>query len=125
MQQWWGPKVFTNPLCEIDARPGGAILIHMQAPDGTVYPEKGVFHEVTPPERIVFTSRAFEDEQGVAQLEVLFTLNFKDMGSQTMLTLHGKVVRAAPHTLAALSMMEAGWLESFEKLDSTLAAVVK
>ena len=95
----------------------------MQAPDGTIYPEKGVFHEVTPPERIVFTSSAFEDEQGVAQLEVLFTLTFQEMGSQTMLTLHGKVVRAAPHTMAALSMMESGWLESFDKLDETLAAV--
>mgnify|MGYP003383441689 CR=1 FL=1 len=123
LQQWWGPKVFTNPVCEVDARPGGALLIHMQAPDGTIYPEKGIFHEVTPPERIVFTSCAFEDEQGVAQLEVLFTLTFQDMGSQTMLTLQGKVVRAAPHTMAALSMMESGWLESFDKLDETLATV--
>jgi uncharacterized protein YndB with AHSA1/START domain len=31
LAQWWGPKGFTNPVCEIDARVGGAIRIHMRA----------------------------------------------------------------------------------------------
>ncbi|CAN5574423.1 hypothetical protein BH23CHL2_BH23CHL2_31090 [soil metagenome] len=44
--QWWGPKHFTNPVCEVDARPGGRLLIHMQSPDGQVYPAKGTFEEV-------------------------------------------------------------------------------
>src|SRR6266568_1315682 len=51
--QWWGPKGFTNPVCEMDARPGGAFVIHMRAPDGTVYPTKGVFREIIEPERLV------------------------------------------------------------------------
>jgi uncharacterized protein YndB with AHSA1/START domain len=34
--QWRGPKDCTNPVCELDVRPGGAILIHMQVPDGAV-----------------------------------------------------------------------------------------
>ena len=41
MAQWWGPHHFTNPRCEFDARPGGAIHIDMRGPDGTVYPMKG------------------------------------------------------------------------------------
>ena len=53
---WWGPHGFTNPVCEADARPNGKILIHMQAPDGTVHPMGGIFHEIVPHERIVFTS---------------------------------------------------------------------
>ena len=36
LAQWWGPKGFTNPVCELDARPGGAIRVHMRGPDGTV-----------------------------------------------------------------------------------------
>ena len=32
--QWWGPKGFTNPVCEMDVRPGGALRIVMRAPDG-------------------------------------------------------------------------------------------
>jgi len=36
----------------------------MRGPDGVVYPMKGVFHEIVEPERLVFTSTAFEDAQG-------------------------------------------------------------
>ena len=34
--RWWGPKGFTNSVCEIDARVGGAIHIHMRSPDDCV-----------------------------------------------------------------------------------------
>src|SRR5437016_584736 len=58
MAQWWSPKWFTNPVCELDVRPGGAILIHMAGPDGVVYPMKGVFQEIVAPQRLVFISSA-------------------------------------------------------------------
>ena len=38
LAQWWGPHGYTNPLCELDARPGGAFRIHMCGPDGTIHP---------------------------------------------------------------------------------------
>lgn len=41
LAEWWGPKGFTNPVCDIDVRPGGAIRIDMTGPDGTVYPMGG------------------------------------------------------------------------------------
>ena len=51
--QWWGPHGFTNPLCEWDARTGGAILVHMRGPAGSAFdmimPMKGVFREVAAP----------------------------------------------------------------------------
>ena len=43
VSQWWGPHGFANPICELDLRPGGTILIHMRGPDGTVYPMTGVY----------------------------------------------------------------------------------
>ena len=27
LKQWWGPAGFTNPVCKVDARQGGAIRI--------------------------------------------------------------------------------------------------
>src|SRR3974377_2327336 len=54
LAQWWGPKGFTNPVCELDVRVGGVIRIHMRSPDGSVYPMKGEFREIVPPERLVF-----------------------------------------------------------------------
>lgn len=63
MAQWWGPHGFTNPVCELDVRPGGAIRIVMRAPDGTDYPMTGVFHEIKEPERLVITT-AVDDKDG-------------------------------------------------------------
>ena len=51
---WWGPKVFTNPVCEMDVRPGGKFRIVMRAPDGAKYPYTGIYLEVVPPERLVY-----------------------------------------------------------------------
>src|SRR5689334_3769802 len=58
--QWWGPNEFTIPFCELDVRPGGSLIIHMAGPDGVVIPSKGVYREVVPLERLVFTTAAFE-----------------------------------------------------------------
>lgn len=62
--QWWGPKGFTNAVCEFNVLPGGSIRIDMRGPDGVVYPMKGIFHEIVKPERIVLTTSAFEDKEG-------------------------------------------------------------
>jgi len=55
LSQWWGPHGMTTPFCEMDLRPGGIFRTIMRAPDGTEYPTKGVFLEIVPDERIVFT----------------------------------------------------------------------
>ena len=57
MSQWWGPHTFSNPICEIDARPGGAYKFVMRSDDGKDYPITGVYKEVTKPSRILFTHR--------------------------------------------------------------------
>jgi uncharacterized protein YndB with AHSA1/START domain len=44
--QRWGPRGFSNPVCELDLRPGGVFRLHMRGPDGTVYPMTGVYHEI-------------------------------------------------------------------------------
>src|SRR5665213_1489963 len=59
--QWWGPRGFTNPVCEWKARPGQAIHVVMRAPNGTDYPMGGEFREIVAPERMVFTSGALDE----------------------------------------------------------------
>ena len=122
MAAWWGPKMFTNPLSEIDARPGGAIRIDMRGPDGVVYPMTGVFHEVDAPGRLVFTSRSYEDAAGRSKLEVLNTATFAAApGGKTKLVLRAVVVKAEPELAQALAGMEQGWSESLDKLAGLLA----
>ena len=71
--RWWGAKGFTNPVCEMDVRQGGALRIVMRAPDGTDYPMRGIYREIVEPERLVFTNVAL-DSDGKPILDGLTTV---------------------------------------------------
>jgi uncharacterized protein YndB with AHSA1/START domain len=113
--QWWGPRGFTNPVCELDLRPGGAILIHMRSPDGIVYPMTGVFQEVVPPERLVFTSAAL-DSDGNPMFEVLTTVTFAEEGGKTKQILRARVIKKTAQAAPYIAGMEQGWTQSLERL---------
>ena len=114
--QWWGPEGYTNPVCQWDARPGGAIHIDMRAPDGAVYPMGGVFHEVVEPEWLDFTTTAHANAEGSDWLEVRHNVTFEEHDGKTKLTLKSRVVKSTPATADALAGMEKGWRESFDRL---------
>lgn len=115
MAQWWGPRDFTNPVCELDARPDGAIRIHMRGPDGVVHPMTGTFREIVEPERLVFNAVA-EDEAGNPLLEALTTITFAEHGGKTKLMVQASAVGIAPVAVQMLEGMEAGWTQSLERL---------
>ncbi len=118
--QWWGPNGFTNPVCELDVRPGGAVRIHMRGPDGTVYPMTGVYQEIVEPERLVFTSAAL-DESGKPLFDVLNTVAFVEHDGTTKLTVRARVVKSTAGAAPYLAGMEAGWTQSLERLGVHLA----
>jgi len=115
LMRWWGPRGFTTPLCELDVRPGGAIFLHMRAPDGTVYPMAGVYKEIVPPERLVFASMPL-DEKGNTIFEVLNTLTFSEQAGKTKLTLSARPVMVTPAAAQYLKGMEQGWNQSLDRL---------
>jgi uncharacterized protein YndB with AHSA1/START domain len=119
--QWWGPKGYTNPVCNLDVRPGGALYIEMKGPDGISIPNRGIFHEVVEPERLVFSTLAFEDAEGNPQLEVLNTVTFAEQNGKTQITLHAVILKSTPEMAASLAGMEQGWNESLDRLAESLA----
>jgi uncharacterized protein YndB with AHSA1/START domain len=56
IKRWWGQlgEGYSVPVCEVDLRPGGAWRHVNRHPNGEVA-FRGVYREITPPERIVFT----------------------------------------------------------------------
>ena len=56
LKQWWCPKPWTTEVRAFDLRPGGAFHTFMQGPDGGTSDNPGLFLEVVPQTRIVFTS---------------------------------------------------------------------
>ena len=120
LAKWWGPRDFTNPVCELDVRVGGRIFIEMHAPDGTVYPMTGTFREIVAPERLVFAAIA-EDRNGNALLEGLITVTFEEQGAKTRLTVREKAVALAPAAGPMLARMETSWAQSLFRLASVVA----
>jgi uncharacterized protein YndB with AHSA1/START domain len=118
--KWWGPGVFTNPVCEVDLRLGGAWRIVMRGPDGTDYPCGGVYREIVEPERLVFTNIA-TDAQGNRLLEGLTTVTFADLEGKTKLTLKTRAVGLVPFAPQMLAGMEAGWSQSLDKLEQLVS----
>jgi uncharacterized protein YndB with AHSA1/START domain len=54
--EWFAPKPFKTRVIAQELKPGGRSEIEMEGPDGTTYPEQGVFLEVVPNERVVTTN---------------------------------------------------------------------
>jgi uncharacterized protein YndB with AHSA1/START domain len=121
LAQWWGPHHFDNPVCEADARVGGAILIHMRAPDGKAHVMGGVYREITPPTRIVFTTSV--DDNGVRLLEGHNVVTFEEVGGKTKMTLQAKVSGFTDIAKAMVGGFDAGWSQSLEKLQTLVGAM--
>jgi uncharacterized protein YndB with AHSA1/START domain len=122
MARWWGPFEFSVPLCRMDVRPGGELRIDMQGPDGSVAPMTGIFQEVVPNEKLVFTSYAFlgsPDKE--PDLETVATVLFADQGTKTLLTWEEKVIRFKPEFIEGLMGMEEGMRQSLDKLVTFLS----
>ncbi|HEY4417665.1 MAG TPA: SRPBCC family protein [Verrucomicrobiae bacterium] len=118
LAQWWGPRGFTNPRCELDVRPGGLIRIDMQAPNGTIYPMTGVYLEIIEPERLTYTSGAL-DEKGHQLFEFLHAVTFAERNGKTTLTITSRIVKTTAEAAKYIGGFEAGMTQSLEKLAGT------
>jgi uncharacterized protein YndB with AHSA1/START domain len=134
MKQWWGPRAFTNPVCEMDVRPGGAYRLVMRAPDGVDYPVKGVFREVVKAERLVMTmdpsehpdawhdlvnpKRKKEDKNPAG--EMLQTVTFEDVKGKTKLTVRTRFKSVAIRDAMLKMGMTEGWSQSMDRLEELL-----
>lgn len=119
---WWGPHGFSNHLCAVDPAPGGHYTIHMKGPDGQGYKGGGVFREIEPPSRLVFTCR-LEDAAGAALVDALITVEIEATGDATHLLFSAKVLCAAPRASNYFVEMKNGWRQSLERLCAILNAL--
>ncbi|MGN6184863.1 MAG: SRPBCC family protein [Thermoanaerobaculia bacterium] len=79
--QWFGPMGFTTTTHEMSVKAGGVWNFIMHGPDGTDYPNRIEYEEVTPPERLVYS----HGDGGARLFHVVIT--FEQVGAQTRLTM--------------------------------------
>ncbi|MDG5489288.1 SRPBCC family protein [Sphingomonas sp. BGYR3] len=63
LNEWFCPPPWRAEVVEMDLRPGGRSAITMYGPDGEVMPNDGIYLEVVPERRIVFTDALTTDWQ--------------------------------------------------------------
>jgi uncharacterized protein YndB with AHSA1/START domain len=56
LKQWFTPKPYETPECEIDLRPGGAFRTVMRSPEGDEFDNTGCYLEIVPNEKLSWTS---------------------------------------------------------------------
>lgn len=119
LARWWGPHGFSNPRCDFAAHPGGAIRIDMRGPDGVIYPMTGTVEDITPPQRLVFSSAAL-DEAGKPAMRVRNTVTFSEADGITTVTIDAHASDVTPLGAMYLSGMTEGWGQSLQRLDETI-----
>jgi uncharacterized protein YndB with AHSA1/START domain len=63
VRQWWGPKNYICPFAKMDFREGGKYLLAIQGPDGKRIWGTGIYEEIIPNQKIVYTDN-FSDPNG-------------------------------------------------------------
>lgn len=86
LKQWFAPLPYTTPVAELDVRPGGANLIVMRGPDGQDMPNRGVYLEVVPNERLVVTDAFTTAWEPSAKPFMTLLLTFENEGGKTRYT---------------------------------------
>jgi uncharacterized protein YndB with AHSA1/START domain len=80
LKQWFAPAPYTTPVAQVDLRPGGANLIVMRSPEGQDLPNPGVYLEVVPNERLVFTDAYTKAWELSEKPFMTVILSFEDLG---------------------------------------------
>ena len=115
LARWWGPKGFSIPSVEFEARVGESYRIEMQPPEGDRFHLTGEFREVDPPLRLAYTF-AWE-EPDLDDLETLVALSLRDLGGSTEVSL----TQGPFKTEARLELHRDGWTDTLDKLERLLA----
>jgi uncharacterized protein YndB with AHSA1/START domain len=81
---WWGPSSLTTRVDKMEVRPGGEWRYVQKDAQGKEYAFRGVYHDVTQNERLIYTFQ-WEEMPGVVNLE---TITFRDLDGKTEVVDH-------------------------------------
>jgi uncharacterized protein YndB with AHSA1/START domain len=111
--RWFGPGQIEVVRAEAGARVGGRYRIVARSPDGEEHDVSGVYREVVPDRKLVFTWAW----RSTPERESLVTIELKSDGGGTLLTLtHEQFFDEG-----ARDRHHAGWTGALDKLEKLLA----
>jgi uncharacterized protein YndB with AHSA1/START domain len=123
LRQWFAPLPYTTPVAELDVRPGGANYIVMRDPEGNDLPNRGVYLEVVPNERLVVTDAFVKAWEPSGKPFMTLILTFEDEGGRTRYTarvLHWTVEDTRAHEKMGFHQ---GWGQCADQLEALVARI--
>ncbi len=119
LKQWFAPRPWTTPFVQIDVRPGGANLMVMRRPDGNEFPNRGIYLEVVPNERLVFTDAYTTAWEPSAKPFMTVVLTFEDAGgSKTKYTACARHWSVADREAHEKMGFFPGWNKATDQLEA-------
>lgn len=116
LKQWCAPRGFDILEYEGQVLAGQGWHATLKSLDGVEVCARGIFREIIPDQRIVFT-HGWEDDGDEVSRETVITVTFGDLGpAQTELVFCQGVFR----TIEARERHRNGWREIFDRLETYL-----
>jgi len=115
LARWFGPRGFTAPVVEADVREGGSWRACIRSPEGVDYRMRGIYREIVPLQRLVFT-HLWEEGHSAAGHETLVTITFEDAAHGTRMEFRKAVLVSVAEHFA----QHAGWSEALDRLGEYL-----
>lgn len=81
MVRWFTPPPWKTVHAEVDLRAGGSSFVLMRGPEGQEMPNRGVYLEVVPNEKLVFTDAYISAWEPSANPFMTATLTFEEAGN--------------------------------------------
>jgi len=135
LQNWWAPKGWAFDISKFELRQDGVFHYSQTSPDGNVMWVKFVYHEVSAPEKLVYTS-FFSDEKGNIvrapfhdnwPLEILNSFTFTEHEGETILTMIGTPVSPTEEEMKTYDesqeMVQEGFSGTFVQLADYLSNI--
>ncbi|HZJ43238.1 MAG TPA: SRPBCC family protein [Pyrinomonadaceae bacterium] len=119
LKRWYGPTGWTLILCEIDLKVGGNWHFVVERPDGKKIGQKGVYHEVIRPERIVNTESWEDWDPG----ETLVTTTLVEIDQKTTLTSTSLFPSQEVRDIILKSGLDDGAKQSYQRLADLLGTL--
>jgi uncharacterized protein YndB with AHSA1/START domain len=119
LKQWFCPKPWTVAEAEIDVRPGGICRVVMRSPEGQDMDNPGVYLEVVPNEKLVFTDAYTPDWQPSDKPFMTAIVTFADAdGGRTRYTARARHWSAADKDAHETMGFHDGWTQCARQLEA-------
>lgn len=119
--QWFAPRPWSVASAHTDVRPGGSSVIVMRGPDGNEFANKGVYLEVIPNQKLVFTDAYVEAWVPSEKPFMTVELSFENEGGKTRYTARVKHWTVAVREAHEKMGFHSGWGQCTNQLEELVS----